>query len=86
MSNQQNRLRNFFNEGFVRLVFWRGLVQFGTLSTGFFLLFSAIRGDPEFELHANRALIAFPILGLAFGTILWITGKIFSKFVSMRKK
>jgi cobalamin synthase len=86
MSIQRNRLWNFFNEGFARLVFWRGLVQFGVLSTGFFLLLSALRGDSEFELHANRALIAFPFLGLAFGTMLWIIGRIYHKLFGRKQE
>jgi len=76
MGKTQDRWNNLLREGFLRLVLLRGFLQFGLSSSGLFLLFSALRGDPQFELHAIRALVAFPSLGLLLGALLWFIGKI----------
>ena len=79
MHHKQDRWNKFIGEGFLRLVFYRGFLQFGILGGGLFLFFSAIRGDPQFELHAIRALIGFPVLGLVVGASMWLIGKMLGK-------
>lgn len=64
-------------ESFLRLVFYRGFLQFGFPAAVLFILLSAIRGDSHLLEHALRALMAFPLLGLVFGAILWAFGRLF---------
>lgn len=64
-------------ESFARLVFYRGLLQFGLTAAVLFILLSAIRGDGSLYEHALRALVAFPLLGLIFGAILWVFSRLF---------
>lgn len=70
---------NLRGESFLRLVLLRGFVQFGLSAVGIFLLFSLVRGDPELELHAKRAVLAFPLLGLLLGTLFWLAVRIFAR-------
>jgi len=79
MSKPQDRWNKLLGEGFLRLVFLRGFLQFGLSACGLFLLFSVLRGDPQFQLHALSAFIAFPLLGLVIGTLLWLIGRTFRK-------
>jgi hypothetical protein len=64
-------------ESFVRLVFYRGLFQFGFLAAAIFIFLAAIRRDPQFIEHAHRALVGFPVIGLLFGAVMWAINRLF---------
>ena len=71
-----DRWHRIRKESFVKLVFFRGFLQFGVLTAGFFILLSAVTGDGQFISHGLRALVVFPIVGLFFGAALWLTNRV----------
>lgn len=76
MEKSNRGWRAIRSEGFLRLVFYRGCLQFGLLAAGAFILLAALRGDNQLADHTVKALIVFPLLGLVFGAVLWAISKL----------
>ena len=66
-------------EGFVRLVFYRGMIQVGLLGAFVFIFLQFLFNDQNLAVHAVKALIFFPLGGLIFGATFWCLARLLDR-------
>lgn len=76
MRANDNRSAPISKESLIRLVLYRGVLQFGIGAALLFTILAVIRGDTEWTQHAIRALVAFPLFGAFCGVAIWTFAKL----------